>query len=391
MATNKKSSPIDIYNTVDAETLEKIIDVQFKSLIKHPEIADTLAPLMIWGSPGCGKSSVVREYCKANGLDFIDARLAQMEPADLRGLPVANREKQCMDWYVNGTWPRDPNGKGIIFLDELSAASRDIQVAAYELVLDRRLGKLYHVPNGYMIVAAGNLVTDRAVATTMSSALANRFTHVELKEDATSWVTWARKHDIHPAVCGFIQYKPSMMFNMEGENLTRGWPTPRSWERVSQLCENFKNEDENVLRTMVYGTVGNGAGVEFMEFFKINAEFDNVLEYMINPDKDTKKLIASVEGKLDRKYALVSAMLYLLWKGKNATDQAARVDGFMRIVNELSSDFASMAMIGAMEGKTPAEKTTHCSVLFKNAGFKIFQKNHGAALRKRLDVSKFAA
>ena len=63
MATNKKSSPIDIYNTVDAETLEKIIDVQFKSLIKHPEIADTLAPLMIWGSPGCGKSSVVREYC----------------------------------------------------------------------------------------------------------------------------------------------------------------------------------------------------------------------------------------------------------------------------------------------------------------------------------------
>ena len=252
MATNKKSSPIDIYNTVDAETLEKIIDVQFKSLIKHPEIADTLAPLMIWGSPGCGKSSVVREYCKANGLDFIDARLAQMEPADLRGLPVANREKQCMDWYVNGTWPRDPNGKGIIFLDELSAASRDIQVAAYELVLDRRLGKLYHVPNGYMIVAAGNRAQDRAVVKSMSSALANRFVHFEVEANSEDWGNWAVQHNIHPSVTGFINYRPANLFKMDNQNLEQGWPSPRSWERVSNIMALFDN-DEETLRKAVYG------------------------------------------------------------------------------------------------------------------------------------------
>lgn len=379
----KNKAIIDTHNSVTTTELCQILNMQLDEMERDPDCVKVMAPIMLWGGPGCAKSSVVRQVCENRKIEFIDCRLSQMEPCDIKGLPVPNRENNTMDWFVNGTWPRDPDGKGVIFLDELSAASRDIQVAAYELVLDRRLGKLYSVPPGYLIVAAGNRTTDHAVASTMSSALANRFMHVELKEDPETWLQWARANNVHPAVVGFVQYRPSMLFNMEGENLERGWPTPRSWERVSQLCHMYKDKDDRLLRKMVYGTVGAGAGVEFMEFYKINEEFANILDVMKNPDA---KIVIPAEA--DRKYAMCSSMVYLVWRGLDEQDEKDRIDGFYRIVMEMPSDFASMALLAAVEAKTDAEKKSRASKLIRHKRFPEWQKKHGAALRKGLDMTK---
>lgn len=383
MATNQsnKAVVIDTHNYITAPELVKLISMQLDAMENDPDVVKTLPPVLVHGSPGIGKSSIVRHLAESRGIDFIDVRLTTMEPCDIRGLPVPNRDEKCMDWFVNGMWPRDPKGKGIIFVDEITSADRSLQVAAYELVLDRRLGKLYSVPPGYLIVAAGNLTTDRAVATAMSSALANRFLHVELRDDAEAWREWAQANNIHPAVVGFIGYKPGLLFNMDGENLTRGWPTPRSWERVSQMCKIYKDSTETLLRKIVYGTVGNGAGCEFMEFYKISAEFENVLDYMLDPTKDVKKLIST---KADRNYALCSTMNYLLWKGKDEKDQTARIDGFYRICMELTSDFAAMTMTSACVAKTSEEKSRRCIALTRHPMFAKWREKFGKSLKLNL-------
>jgi len=383
MAKSESRQVLDTHNVVTAQELYRILNMQLDRIKECPSDVDVMAPCLIHGSPGCGKSSVVRQVCQDRGIDFIDVRLTQIEPCDIKGLPVPDRERKSMEWYVNGTWPRDEKGSGIIFLDEITSCDRSIQAAAYELVLDRRLGKLYKVPPGYLIVAAGNNTTDRAIASTMSSALANRFLHVELKEDAEAWLAWARDNGVHPAVVGFIQYKPALLFNMDGENLERGWPTPRSWERVSQLCHMYKDSDEALLRKLVYGTVGNGAGVEFMEFYKINAEFANILDIMTDPKS---KIV--IPDRADRKYALCSSMVYLLWRGKDKADQAARLDGFYRICCALTSDFASMAVLAAIKSKDKAVAKERASALLTHPRFAEWKEKHGAALKKGLDLSK---
>ena len=122
---------------------------------------------------GIGKSTFIRNLCKENGIGFIDVRLAQREPVDIRGLPVPRDDKQGIDWIVSSEWPRvgveGTPEKGIILFDEITAADSTLQVAAYEFILDRRLGQLYQVPDGWYIVAAGNRTGDAAVARTMSS------------------------------------------------------------------------------------------------------------------------------------------------------------------------------------------------------------------------------
>ena len=112
------------------------------------------------GPPGIGKSTFIRNLCKENGIGFIDVRLAQREPVDIRGLPVPRMTRRELIglFRLNGLGADDDDTpeRGIILFDEITAADSTLQVAAYEFILDRRLGQLYEVPDGWYIVAAGN-------------------------------------------------------------------------------------------------------------------------------------------------------------------------------------------------------------------------------------------
>ena len=365
---------LDLHNRVSAAELASLLRTQLEALAADPSLAKSLPPLMVWGAPGLGKSSILRDIASEMGIGFIDVRLAQREPVDIRGLPVPGEDG--VKWLVASEWPRDPKSRGIILFDEITAADRSLQVAAYEFILDRRLGELYKVPDGWYICAAGNRTQDRAVAATMSSALANRVLHVEMVDDVESWIAWATAHNIHPSVTGFIRFRPMCLFNQEGENLERGWPSPRSWERVSHMVKLLGDNNVSLLRKAVYGLVGNRAGVEFLEFFKMCVTFDDILEMMTNPETPVR-----IPREADRRYALCSAMSYMLWHGKTADDERSRLDGFFRISMELPPDFATMAMSDVMsaQGKRDPARIAR---LRGHPTYREWIKKFGAALNK---------
>lgn len=344
MAKSESGIGIDTHNKMTMPEVEEIITTNCKLVIENPELAKAIPPILIHSSPGVGKSSIVHQVAQRLGIGFVDVRLAEMESVDIRGLPSVDKENATMKWNAPDFWPRDPRSKGIIFLDELTSCDKSCQVAAYELILDRKIGDFYKVPDGWYIVSAGNLTTDRAVAMSMSSALSNRFLHIDLDVDHEAWCKWAIMNNVHPAVVGFIQYRPEFLFNMEKENLERGWPSPRSWDKVSQMCKIYGG-NEDLLRKIVYGLVGPAKGCEFMEFFKLNENFDNVLDMMLG-----KKAIA-IPTKNDRLYAMCSSMVYVLWRGVDEEDEKKRLDGFFKILCEMRPEFVMMSINNAMFGR----------------------------------------
>jgi len=370
---------IDNHNLVTTRDLASLLRLQVTSLWEKKCSAALLPPLMVWGAPGLGKSSIIRDLAREYGVGFIDIRLAQREPVDIRGLPVP--DKDGVKWLVSSEWPRDPDSRGIILFDELTAADRSLQVAAYELILDRRLGDLYTVPEGWYICAAGNRTEDRAVATTMSSALANRFLHVELQSDVECWIQWALGHDVHPTVIGFLRARPELLFVQKDENLERGWPSPRSWERVSSMLKLVGKENPRMLRSIVYGLIGDRAGVEFMAFLDVSDSLEDVLQAMLSP-----KSKVSIPKKADRIYAFCSAMVYHLWRGQDTRREKTLLDGFFRLSLELPSSFAAMAMIDAMgDSEAKAEK------LFSHPQYQDWAALHGVALKQRLSDGQAVA
>ena len=375
----KEDSVFHNENRVSAAQLERLLRAQLDMMEKTPALAKFLPPLMVWGPPGVGKSSIMRAVAESLGIGFIDVRLAQREPVDIRGLPVPT--DNGVVWQVSAEWPRDPKSRGIILFDEITAADRSLQVAAYEFILDRRLGNLYSVPDGWYICAAGNRVEDRAVAGTMSSALANRFMHVELQADVEDWIAWAVAQGLHPSVTGFIRYRPALLFHQEGENLERGWPTPRAWERVARMLLALDGRGDDLVGKAVYGLVGDSAGVEFLAFHQMNESFTDVLRMMLDPSATI-----TIPEKADLKYAVVAAAVYHLWRGENAADTKARLDGFFRICLALTSDFACLAMTDALGPSGAPGAADRASALLNHPRYAEWKAKYGAAFRKHITL-----
>ena len=359
-------------NAIGPEKLRKIVLRQVRMLWKRPERAELVPPLMVWGPPGVGKSTILREAARELGIGFVDVRLAQREPVDVRGLPVPNREKNAVEWLVASDWPRE--GRGILLFDELTAADRTLQVAAYELILDRRLGDLYSLPPGWYVCAAGNRVEDAAVATGMSSALANRFLHVELVPNAMQWTRWAVRQGVHRNVVGFLRFRPDMLFQMSGENLERGWPSPRAWERVGLLEEEFEETpDDPLLAPLVRGLVGDGVAAAYLDYRKASAEFDDIRTKMLDPAGTIE-----IPEKADRRYALCMAVSHCVWSAENEEEQERLLDGFYRVSEKLPGSYASMLMTDAMAGPDGKGDPTWGDRLVKHPGFAAWRKSFGA-------------
>lgn len=347
---------LDMNNTVTPDVMSNIIRSNIRIREEHPEFVKNMAPILIHGAPGIGKSDVVNQVASQLGLSIIDVRLAQIEPADVKGFPVADHKNKLMEWFVNGVWPRDPDSKGILFLDEITSADRSTQAAVYELILDRRLGNLYKLPDGWYIVAAGNNSTDHAIVTSMSSALANRFAHYEMQSSPDIWLRWARSTgQVDPAVTGFIKNFPQFLFDMsENQNLERGFPTPRSWERVSTECKCYRlyKDDaknpytEEMFHHKICALVGTSIGMQFTSYLKIANEYANVLEVMENPNATI-----NMPQQGDRVVALVSACVYYLWEKTNDPKIFKnRMNGFFRIMMQLDPAYVLMAFEAATDG-----------------------------------------
>ena len=357
------------------EQIQSIVTHQLGLLATQPSLAHELPPIMLWGPPGIGKSSIIREVCNRTGVSFLDIRLSQREPVDLRGLPVPNGD--TVDWLISGEWPRDADSRGIILFDEITAADRSLQVAAYEMILDRRLGNLYSLPDGWLVVAAGNRAEDRAVVNTFSSALANRFCHIDMEAELESWCQWAAAHQLHPDVIGFLRFRPECFFSMEG-NVEQGWPSPRSWTRVAHtLAHADLGLDKPALDLMIQGLVGAPVATEFQAFRQWTSELPDI------PAMLAGRSPVSIPERADQRFAFCSALAHHLWKG-HESGQQKRLDNFFRISAKLTSDFATLALLDAMASDTDQQKARKSEALLCHPAFEAWSKKHGQVFNRHI-------
>lgn len=252
-------------------------------------------PLFMWGQPGVGKSSLIRQVAKALDLELIDLRLSLLDSVDLRGFPHMTNGRMAFATPI--FLPTDPDSKGILFLDEMNVAPQAVQAAAYQLVLDRRLGE-YKLPDGWAIIAAGNRETDQGVTYTMPAPLANRFTHIDFDVHFDDWRAWALNNSIRPEVTNFISFRPGLLNDFDPDK--RAFPTPRSWEFVSKIIDS--TDSDAVERELIKGSVGEGAAAELAAFLKVYRNLPNPDVVLMNPST------AQVPTDLATLYALCGAL-----------------------------------------------------------------------------------
>ena len=275
-----------------------------KSLLKAFQVK---RPLFLWGPPGIGKSELVEGIANELGGLMIDLRLGQMEPTDIRGIPFYNKDIGKMDWAPPVELPDEDTAAQypivVLFLDELNSAAPSVQSAAYQLILNRRIGK-YRLPDNVVMVAAGNRESDKGVTYRMPTPLANRFIHQEMKVDFASWQEWAVNNRIHKDVVGYLSFAKQDLYDFDAKSASRAFATPRSWTFVSQLLD--ENSDDDTTMNLIAGTVGEGLAVKFMAHKKVAGR-------MPNPADILSGKVKTLEVKeVSAMYSLVISMCYEL-------------------------------------------------------------------------------
>ncbi len=257
-------------------------------------------PVMLWGPPGVGKSDMVREVAQQHRAPVIDIRLSQMEPSDLRGIPF--RSEGRVEWAIPAILPNaERHGpEGILFLDEITSAPPTVSAAAYQLILDRRLGE-YQVPDGWAIFAAGNRQGDRGVTYSMPAPLTNRFSHFEVETHLDDWVAWAYRNTIDERIIAFLRFRPELLFDFDPAHNPVAFPSPRSWEFAHRALQKFERHPQ-LLQGTLQACVGPAAGVE------LNA-FVNSLDKMPDLDAILAGEEVPVPDEIDLQYAVAAALV----------------------------------------------------------------------------------
>jgi len=296
-----------------------------KNGIKHAMLRKR--PIFLWGPPGIGKSDIVHQIGEQLEAHVIDVRLSLWEPTDIKGIPYFDANIGRMVWGAPAELPDEALASQykniILFLDEMNSAAPAVQAAAYQLILNRKVGQ-YTLPDNVMIVAAGNREADKGVTYRMPAPLANRFVHLEIAPSFDDWFQWAVDNKVHKDVVGYLQFAKQDLYTFDPKSPSRSFATPRSWSFVSELLEDKLDEETTV--DLVAGSVGEGLAVKFMAHRKVAGEMPNPTDIL---EGKVKELTTS---EISAMYSLTVSLCYELKESVDSGDKKfdSKVNNFLR-------------------------------------------------------------
>ena len=244
------------------------------------------------GSPGVGKSAIVRAIAEERNLLVRDIRLSQSDPTDLNGFPRITEEGKAtyapMDTFPLETddFPTKADGSAydgwLLFLDEFTSAPPSVQAAAYKVLHEKEVG-MYKLHPSCAIVCAGNKESDNAVVYQQSTAIQSRVIHFELNTDPKKWDEWAVSAGVHHTVRDYVKYKPQMLNNFDPEHTDDTFACERTWEKVSKFMHLWGGQIPASKVTLLSGTIGKGVANEFFQFTKIYKDLPTLGQIAADP------------------------------------------------------------------------------------------------------------
>jgi len=282
---------------------------------------------MLSGSPGIGKSAIVKGIQEAHNLALVDIRLSMLNPEDIMGfgrikdLPDEEAVAQFVPFDLFPLKGRDTPPAGrygwLVFLDELSSAHPAVQAPCYKILHDRQVGGYDLHPN-VVLVAAGNLLTDGAIVNRLGTAMQSRLVHLELAVQPKAWIKWANTAGIDHRVMAFIEHNPELLMNFDPKHNDKTFSCPRTWEYLSRLIKGIASKDLQEYLPLLAGTVGEGSARQFITHVEIYAKLPTYREIVKDPlnarmDSDPAMLfgVAYMVGAFMDAATLVPAMEYL--------------------------------------------------------------------------------
>ena len=260
-------------------------------------------PVLITGSPGVGKTDIVKSVAKSLNCDMIIMHPVVSENCDFKGLPaVVNGLAEFLPYGYLRKMMEKSEKTLLVFLDDLGQADVSVQKAVMQLLLERTING-QRISENVVFVAATNRQQDKAGVSTILEPVKSRFsTIVDLEINLDDWIEWAFINDMPMELIQFLRFIPTAITEFNPTREIKNSACPRTIAMIGTMLR--KGIPKHLESEVFRGAAGDDFATKFSAFLKVSRELPDPHEILKNPKA------AIVPKSLDALYAITGSLAY---------------------------------------------------------------------------------
>lgn len=220
-------------------------------------------PLLMIGPPGIGKTAIMKQIAEETGEGLVSYSMTHHTRQSAIGLPIIEKKvydgreqpvtEYTMSEIVSSLYDYiEKTGKkqGIMFLDEINCVSETLTPVMLQLLQNKTFGK-HSLPDGWIIVAAGNPPEYNRAVRELDMATVDRVKNLDIDPDLEIWQIYAAKRQIHPAIRTYLTVYPDHFYVIREIDRQQTFVTARGWEDLSLMMDSCEEDSEEIGEEMI--------------------------------------------------------------------------------------------------------------------------------------------
>ena len=206
-------------------------------------------PILLMGPPGVGKTQIMEQIAQECDIALVAYTITHHTRQSAVGLPfIRERDAGCKTRSVTeytmseiiasvyAAMERTGKKNGILFIDEINCVSETLAPTMLQFLQCKTFGN-QTVPEGWVIVAAGNPPEYNKSVREFDLVTLDRVRRIDVEPKLSVWQDYARAHRLHPAVTAYLELRPQHFYKIENDVDGVQFVTARGWEDLSAFLQ----------------------------------------------------------------------------------------------------------------------------------------------------------
>lgn len=331
---NIKQAKEEIKHTVQAYLLK-----DEKGEYKIPAVRQR--PVLLMGPPGIGKTQIMEQIATECKIGLVSYTITHHTRQSAVGLPMIKEEEYdgrkvsvteyTMSEIIASVYNRirDYGQKeGILFIDEINCVSETLTPTMLQFLQCKTFGN-QKVPEGWVIVAAGNPPEYNKSVREFDMVTLDRVRQIDVEADLNIWKEYARNQHIHPAIISYLDIRPKNFYRVEADVDGLQFVTARGWEDLSNLIKTYEELHLPVTEEIIYEFIRNhDAAQDMSAYYDLYRKYedDYRIEEILKGQAPAEVYARLMHAEFDEKLSVVNLLLDGLMKMFERVDMTKQGD-----------------------------------------------------------------